>query len=172
MWLGFGRLGGLLAPCGMHTDHLVMCCPHLFVDAAWDSLKGEGGYRVGVFSPCLGMRVEWLGMNLSLGRRSGQRTHQSHLWDVWTTVKLACHLGWQGVALFLDSAGVIYHGVQGRALVGLWVQQWLLRRINVWLFRRPLVVHFVFVQSFLQPAGPLLQFEAGGGSRAVAADTA
>ena len=52
---GFGRLGGVLAPCGMGYNHPVMAYPHVFVDAAWDSLRGEEGCRVGLFSPRLGM---------------------------------------------------------------------------------------------------------------------
>ena len=38
--------------------------------------------------------------------------------------------------------------MRGRALVGRWVQQWLLWHINLLLFRHPLVVHFVFMPSF------------------------
>ena len=67
---GFGRLGGVLAPFGMGYDHPVLVYPNLFVDAAWDSLRGEEGYRVGLFSPRLGTRVEWLGTQFSLSSRT------------------------------------------------------------------------------------------------------
>ena len=40
---------------------------------------------------------------------------------MWTAVRLACDLGWGGVALFLDNTGAIYQGVRGGALVGLWI---------------------------------------------------
>ena len=79
----------------------------------------------------------------------------AELWGVWTTVRLAYHMGWGGVTLFLDNAGGIYQGVRGRASVGLWVQQWILRKVNLQLFRCPLVVHFVFVPTSLQPADPV-----------------
>ena len=61
--------GGVLAPCGMGYDHPVMAYPQLSVDAGWDSLRGEEGYRVGLFSPRLGTRVEWLGTAFSFGAR-------------------------------------------------------------------------------------------------------
>ena len=53
--------------------------------------------------------------------------------------------------------------------MGLWVQQWLLRRVNVHVFRDSLVVHFVSVPSFLKPAHPVSRLEAlCGGSRSTA----
>ena len=73
--------------------------------------------------------------------------------------------GW-GVTLFLDNAGAIYQGVRGRASVGLWVQQRVLWRVNLLPFWHPLVVHFVFVPSFLQPADLVSRLEQlCGGSR-------
>ena len=71
--------------------------PRLFVDAAWDSLRGEEGYRVGLFSPRLGTRVEWLGATASLGARSRHLNQQiAELWGVWSAVRLACHIEWGG----------------------------------------------------------------------------
>ena len=59
--------------------------------------------------------------------------------------------------------------MRGRASVGLWVQQWILRKVNLLLFRCPVVVHFVFVPTFLQPADPVSRLEAScGGCRAKA----
>ena len=89
-------------------------------------------------------------------------------------MRLACHLGWGGgVTLFSDNAGAIYQGVRGSASVGWWVQQWILRKVNLLLFRHPLVVHFVFVPTFLQPADPISRLEAScGGSRARAFEAA
>ena len=59
--------------------------------------------------------------------------------------------------------------MRGRASVGLWVQQWILRKVNLLLFRYPVVVHFVVVPTFLQPADPVSRLEAScGGSRASA----
>ena len=172
--LGFGRLGGGLAPCGLVESHPVLEYPQLFVDAAWDQLQGVPGFRVGIFSPSLGTRVEWLGERFSLGtRRRPLNQKAAELWGVWSAVRLACHMGWGGVALFLDNAGAIYQGVRGRASVGLWIQQWLLRRINLLLFGHPLVVHFVFVPSPLQPADPVSRLEGVcGGSRAAALERA
>ena len=166
--LGFGRLGGVLAPCGMGYNHPAMAYPQLFVDAVWDSLRGEEVYRVGLFSPKLGTRAEWLGTTFSLGAHKQLVNQQiAELWGVWTALRLACHLGWGGVILFLDNAGAIYQGVRGRASVGLWLQLWILRKVNLLLFRHPLVVHFVFVPTFLQPADPISRLEAScGGSRA------
>ena len=118
--LGFGRLGGLLAPCGMGYEHFVLVYPNLFVDAAWDSLRGEEAYRVGLFSPRLGTRVEWLVTTFSLGSCALRVNQQmAKLWGVCTAVRLACHMGWGGVTLFLDNAGAIYQGVRGRTSVGL-----------------------------------------------------
>ena len=78
-----------------------MIYPHLFVDAAWDSLRGEEGYRVGLFSPRLGTRVEWLGTTFSLGARKRRVNRQmAELWGAWTALRLACHLGWGGVNSF------------------------------------------------------------------------
>ena len=95
--LGLGRLGGVLAPCGMGYDHPVLVYPNLFVDAAWDSLRGEEGYRVGLFCPRLGTRVEWLGTHFSLGSRTRRVNQQmAELWGVWTAVRLACHMGGGG----------------------------------------------------------------------------
>ena len=95
--LGFGRLGGVLALCGMGGDHPSLAYPYLFVDAAWDSLRGVEGYRVGLFSPKLGTRVEWLGTQFSSGSRARRVNQQmSELWGVWTAVKVACHMGWGG----------------------------------------------------------------------------
>ena len=111
--LGFGRLGGVLAPCGMGYDHPVLVYPNLFVDAAWDSLRGEEGYRVGLFSPRLGNRVEWLGTQFSLGSRKRRVNQQmAELWGVCTAVRLAYHMGWGEVTLFLDIAGAIYQGLR------------------------------------------------------------
>ena len=75
--LGFGKLGGALRPCGMGYDHPVMGYPHLFVNAAWNSLRGEEGYRVGLFSPRLGTRVEWLGADVSSGDHSRHLNHKN-----------------------------------------------------------------------------------------------
>ena len=168
--LGFGRLGGVLAPCGMGYDHPALAYPYLFVDAAWDSLRWEEGYRMGLFSPKLGTRVEWLGTQFSLGSRARRVNQQmSELWGVWTAVRLASHMGWGEVTLVLDNAGAIYQSVRGRASVGLWVEQWILRKVNLLLFRYPVVVHFVFVPTFLQPADPVSRLEAScGGCRASA----
>ena len=96
--MGFGRLGGgVLAPCGMGYDHPVLVYPNLFVDRAWDSLRGDEGYRVGLFSPRLGTRVEWLETTISLGSRARRvNQHTAELWVVWTAVRLACHMGWGG----------------------------------------------------------------------------
>ena len=48
----------------------------------------------------------------------------------------------------------------------MWVQQWILRKVNLLLFRHPLVVHFVFVPTFLQPADLVSRLEAScGGCR-------
>ena len=93
--LGFGRLGGVLAPCRMGYDHPVLGYPPPpFVDAAWDSLNGEDGCRVGLFSPCLGTCVEWLGRDVSLRNRSSRLNQQiAELWGVRTAIKLACHMG-------------------------------------------------------------------------------
>ena len=142
-----------------------MIYSQFFVDAAWDSLRGEEGYRVGLFSPRVGTQVEWLGTAFSLGFRA-RKVHQqiAELWGLWTALRLACHLGWGGVTMFLDNAGAIYQGVRGRASAGLWVQQWILRNVNLLLFRHPLVVHFVFVPTFLQPVDPIsgLEVSCGG----------
>ena len=123
---------------------------------------------MGLLSPKLGTRVEWLGTIFSLGSRARRVNQQmAELWGVWTAVRLACHMGWGVVTLFLDNAGAIYQGVRGRASVGLWVQQWSLRKVNLLLFRCPVVVHFVFVPTFLQPADPVSRLEASyGGCRA------
>ena len=75
--LGFGRLGGVLAPCGLVESHPVLGYPHLFVDAAWDQLRGVPGFRVGIFSPRLGTRVEWLGERFSLGNRQQPLNQQA-----------------------------------------------------------------------------------------------
>ena len=75
-------------------------------------------------------------------------------------VGLSHGLGGGGVTLFLDNAGAIYQGVRGRASIGLWVQQWILRKVNLLLFRCPVVVHFVFVPTSLQPADPVSRLEA------------
>ena len=57
--------------------------------------------------------------------------------------------------------------------MGLWVQQWILRKVNLLLFRHPLVVQFVFVPTFLQPADPISRLEAScGGCRARAREAA
>ena len=46
-------------------------------------------------------------------------------------------------------------------------------KVNLLLFRHPLVVHFVFVPTFLQPAGPISRLEAScGGFRARALEAA
>ena len=167
--LGFGKLGGVLAQCGIGYDHPVLVHPSLFVDAAWDSLRGEEGYRLGLFSPKLGTRVDWLGTKFSLGSRARTMNQQmAELWGVWTAVRLDCHMGWGGGGrLLLDNARAIYQGVRGRASVGLWVQQWILRKVNLLLFTCPVVVHFLFVPTFLQPADPVSRFEAScGGCRA------
>ena len=113
--LGFGRLGGVLAPCGMGYDQPVLVYPNLFVDAAWDSLRGEEGYRVGFFSPRLGTRVEWLGTQFSLGSRA-RRVNQQ-MAELFGGVD-GCEVGLShglggGVTLFLDNAGAIYQGVRG-----------------------------------------------------------
>ena len=107
--LGVSKFGGVLAPCGIRYDHPVLVYPNLFVDAAWDSLREEQGYRVGLLSPRLGTRVEWLGTIFSLGSRA-RRVNQpiAELWGVWKAVRLACHMSWGGVTLFLDNAGAIY----------------------------------------------------------------
>ena len=55
----------------------------------------------------------------------------------------------------------------------LWVEQWLLRRIKVPLFGNPLVVHFIFVPNFLQPADCVSRLEAlCEGSRSTALEAA
>ena len=78
----------------MGGDHRALAYPHLFVDAAWDFLRGVDGYRVGLFSPKLGTRVEWLGTPFSLGSRARRVNQQmSELGGVWTAVTLACHMG-------------------------------------------------------------------------------
>ena len=51
--------GGMLAPCGMGYDRPVLAYPQLFVDVAWDSLRGEEGYKVGLSR--LGKAREWNG---------------------------------------------------------------------------------------------------------------
>ena len=57
--------------------------------------------------------------------------------------------------------------------MGLWVQQWVLRRVNLLRFRQPLVVYFVFVPSSLQPADPVSRLEElCGGSRSQALEAA
>ena len=120
----------MLAPCGMGYNDPVIVYPQLFVDAAWDSVRGEEGYRVGFFSPRLGTCVEWLGTTISLGSRARWVNQQmAELSGVWTAVRLACHIGWGEVTLFIHNAGAIYQGVRGRASVGLWVQQWILRTL-------------------------------------------
>ena len=129
---------------------------------------------MGLFSPRLGTRVERLGTTFSLGSRA-RRVNQrmAELWGLSTAVRLACHTGWGGVTLFLDNVGAIYKGVRGRAFVGLWVQQWILRKVHLLLFRCPLVVHFVFVPTFLQPAEAVSRSEAScGGCRARAPEAA
>ena len=84
---------------------------------------------------------------------------------------MPCGIG--GVTLFLGNAGAIYQGVRGRALVGLWVQQWLLRRVNLLLFRNPLVVHFNLVPNFWQPTDPISRLEVlCGGSRSMELEAA
>ena len=157
--LGLGRLGGVLVPCGMGYDHPVLDYPQLFVDAAWDSLRGDEGYKVGIFSPRLGTRVEWLGTAVSLGTHSRQLNQViAEFSGVWSAVQLACPLGWGGVTLFLDDACAIYQGVGG-ASVGWGVQRWVLRKVNLLMFRHPVAVHLVFVPSFLQPADPVSRVE-------------
>ena len=57
--------------------------------------------------------------------------------------------------------------------MGLWVRQWILRTVNLLLFWHGLVVHFVFVPTFLQPADPISRLEAScGGCRARAFEAA
>ena len=125
--------------------------PHLFMDAAWDSLRGEEGYRVGLFSPHLGTSVEWWVTAVSLGTRSRQlNQHIAKLWGCCRPCLWRAIWGGGGDSVF-DNARAIYQGVQGRVSVGLWVQQWVLRRVNLLPFRHPRVVHFVFVPSLLQP---------------------
>ena len=108
-------------PVGYLTTIPCWDSPPLFMDAAWDSLHGEDGYRVGLFSPHMGTHVEWLGQDISLGNRSRRLNQQIvELWGVWTAVKFACRVRWRGVTLFWDNAnaGAIYQGVRGRASVG------------------------------------------------------
>ena len=76
---------------------------------------------MGLFSPKLCTRVEWLGKTFSLGSRARRVKQQMAEWGVWTAVRWACHMGLGGVTLFLDNAGAIYQGVRGKASVGLWV---------------------------------------------------
>ena len=57
--------------------------------------------------------------------------------------------------------------------MGLWVQQWVLRQVNLLLLRHHLAVHFVFVPSFLQPADRVSRLEElCGGSRSQAHEAA
>ena len=57
--------------------------------------------------------------------------------------------------------------------VGLWTHEWVLAKVNLLFFRHPLVVQFVFVATFLQPADPVSRLEAScGGCRAHAFETA
>ena len=57
--------------------------------------------------------------------------------------------------------------------MGLWVHQRLLRHINSLLFQQPLVVHFIFAPSFLEPMDPMSRLEAlCGGSKFTALEAA
>ena len=170
-WEGRWGLGPLWA--GIRPSSVGVPPPYLWMPFGIRS-RGRKGIGLHFFHHALGC-VECLGRDISLGNRSRRLNHQiAELWGVWTPVELACHVGGRGVTLFVDTnAGAIYQGVRGRASVGLWIQQWLLRRINLLLFRNALVVRFVFLPSFLHPADRVSRLEAlCEGSRSMALEAA
>ena len=117
--------------------------------------------------------MECLESHFYLGERNRRSNKQiAELWGHWTAVRVTCNFGWR-------MPGQIYKGVRGKALVGFWGQQWLLKRSILLLFRHPLLVHFVFVPSlslcrvFVTRLMPCLEQEAMcGGLSAMAVEVA
>ena len=117
---GFSPLKVLVAPCALHERH-----PH----TAKDVRAGVQGYRVRCFPPRVGGRVPWLGHRVVVEGRV-QRLHRqlAELMGIWHVMSLALHLGWKAVSVFSDNAGARDGSIRCRASMGLWVQQWILRK--------------------------------------------